>query len=221
MADDDAPRPDPAGAAARSMTQLAQQMREMAERMLSGALPGWPVPGALGTSVGLRIWRCADPTATRHTGGPAPRTAAGSGAALPGLPAIPGMPPIPGLPGTPATMSARQLQAVVDDIAARRSQVQALIANLTVFDEQLGALETSLRPLLQWLRTWSEMESAVTDFWTPARPAPDPDDRPQGPLTGRRPYLRRSDGRLRWSSIEAELGEVSHPGSARSREGDE
>ena len=77
---------------------------------------------------------------------------------------------MPGLSATPATMSARQLQAVVDDIAARRSQVQALIGNLTVFDEQLGALETSLRPLLQWLRTWSEMESAVTDFWTPRPP---------------------------------------------------
>ncbi len=45
-ADDEARRPDPAGAAARSMTQLAQQMRDMAERMLSGGLPGWPLPGA-------------------------------------------------------------------------------------------------------------------------------------------------------------------------------
>ena len=165
MADDDAPRPDPAGAAARSMTQLAQQMREMAERMLSGALPGWP-GGRARHEFGLRIGRCA--TQRRHhdrwAGAPARRPP------LPGLPAIPGMPPIPGLPGTPATMSARQLQAVVDDIAARRSQVQALIANLTVFDEQLGTLETSLRPLLQWLRTWSEMESAVTDFWTPRPP---------------------------------------------------
>src|SRR5512133_3660163 len=48
-ADDEARRPDPAGAAARSMTHLAQQMRDMAERMLSGGLPGWPVSGALGT----------------------------------------------------------------------------------------------------------------------------------------------------------------------------
>ena len=170
MADDDAPRPDPAGAAARSMTQLAQQMREMAERMLSGGLPGWPVPGALGTSGRPPApVRCAGQR--RH--GTGERGAPGRGrlrCRLPGLPAIPGMPPMPGLPGTPATMSARQLQAVVDDIAARRSQVQALIANLTVFDEQLGALETSLRPLLQWLRTWSEMESAVTDFWTPRPP---------------------------------------------------
>jgi hypothetical protein len=152
-ADDEARRPDPAGAAARSMTQLAQQMREMAERMLSGGLPGWPVPGALGTG-----------GAGGETGAGAPR------AGVAGLPAIPGMPPMPGLSATPATMSARQLQAVVDDIAARRSQVQTLIANLTTFDEQLGALETSLRPLLQWLRTWSEMENAVTDFWAPRPP---------------------------------------------------
>ena len=33
-ADDEARRPDPAGAAARSMTQLAQQMKDMAERLL-------------------------------------------------------------------------------------------------------------------------------------------------------------------------------------------
>ena len=83
---------------------------------------------------------------------------------------IPGLPPMAGIPAMPATMSARQLQAVVDDIAARRSQVQALIASLTAFDEQLGTLETSLRPLLQWLRTWSDLEGAVADFWTPRPP---------------------------------------------------
>ena len=164
MADDEAPRSDPAGAAARSMTQLAQQMREMAERMLSGGLPGWPVPGATG-SIGS-----AGTTANGGDTAAAPRAAATPAAGPPGLPAIPGMPPIPGMPATPATMSARQLQAVVDDIAARRSQVQALVASLTAFDEQLGALENSLRPLLQWLRTWSDMESAVTDFWTPRTP---------------------------------------------------
>ena len=39
-------RPDPATAAARSMTQLAQQMREMAERMLGGGMAAWPAAGA-------------------------------------------------------------------------------------------------------------------------------------------------------------------------------
>jgi hypothetical protein len=172
-ADDEARRSDPAGAAARSMTHLAQQMRDMAERMLSGGLPGWPGSGALGT--GATSGSGGAPT------GNGPGTAdsrSGSGGAasggrrlaIPGLPAIPGMPPMPGMPATPATMSARQLQAVVDDIAARRSQVQALIASLTVFDEQLGTLETSLGPLLQWLRTWSDLEGAVADFWTPRAP---------------------------------------------------
>jgi hypothetical protein len=148
-------RPDPAGAAARSMTQLAQQMREMADRMLTGGLPGWP-----GTAGSGQASRAEAPGGTGSAGG----------GTAPGLPAIPGMPPISGMPATPATMSARQLQAVVDDIAARRSQVQALVAQLTAFDEQLGALETSLRPLLQWLRTWSDLEGAVTDFWTPRLP---------------------------------------------------
>jgi prefoldin subunit 5 len=59
---------------------------------------------------------------------------------------------------------------VVDDIAARRQQVQALVAQLQVFDEQLGTLETSLAPILQWLRTWSDLEGAVTDFWTAKPP---------------------------------------------------
>jgi hypothetical protein len=159
MADE---RPDPAGAAARSMTQLAQQMREMADRMLTGGgLPGWPLAGP-STAAG----------ATRTDEPAAPR-AEGSGTrspAVPGLPAIPAMPSLPGLPTTPMTMSARQLQAVVDDIAARRAQVQALVAQLEVFDEQLGTLETSLHPLLQWLRTWADMEGAVTDFWTQKPP---------------------------------------------------
>jgi hypothetical protein len=171
-------RPDPAGAAARSMGQLAQQMREMAERMLSGGIPGWPVPGTLGSTgsgsgEGLAGTGSATPgRAPAGRRGPEPamgaRPAAGGG--VPGLPAIPGMPPMPGMPGTPATMSARQLQAVVDDIAARRAQVQALVTQLTTFDEQLGALETSLTPLLQWLRTWADLEGAVTDFWTPRPP---------------------------------------------------
>jgi hypothetical protein len=151
-------RPDPAGAAARSMTQLAQQMREMADRMLTGGLPGWP--GTAGSSQAGRAG------AADTSGGTGPA----GGGSLPGLPAIPGMPPISGMPATPATLSARQLQAVVDDIAARRSQVQALVAQLTAFDEQLATLETSLRPLLQWLRTWSDLEGAVTDFWTPRLP---------------------------------------------------
>jgi hypothetical protein len=168
-------RPDPADVAARSMTQLAQQMREMAERMLSSGLPGRPVGGGFGQSgTGQSGAGRADSSGgaggQARTGTRGADAGSGGGPAVPGLPAIPGMPPIPGMPATPATMSARQLQAVVDDIAARRSQVRALVAQLEAFDEQLGTLETSLRPLLQWLRTWADMEGAVTDFWTPRPP---------------------------------------------------
>ena len=168
----DEARPDPAGRV-RSMAQLAQQMREMAESMLTGGVPGWPIPGAIGSG-GTRGTQSGATTPPRGRP-PSERPAAGAAGRPagppPGLPAIPGMPPMPGLSATPATLSAQQLQAVVDDIAARRSQVQALVAQLTAFDEQLSTLETSLRPLLQWLRTWSDLEGAVTDFWMPRPPA--------------------------------------------------
>jgi hypothetical protein len=173
MAGDEDSRPDPAGAAARSMAQLAQQMREMAEGMLAAGLPGWPMPRAVSSgSAGSGSGAPAAGTTTARGGSSSDEAAGSTGGSTtpPGLPAIPGMPPMPGLPATPATLSAQQLQAVVDDIAARRSQVQALVAQLNTFDEQLSTLETSLRPLLQWLRTWSDLEGAVTDFWTPRPP---------------------------------------------------
>lgn len=72
-----------------------------------------------------------------------------------------GPPALPGLPLPPATLSARQLQAVLDDLAARRAQVQALRAQLQVFDEQLGALEVSLAPMLAWTRAWADLETAA------------------------------------------------------------
>jgi len=65
----------------------------------------------------------------------------------------------------PATLSAQQLRAVLDDIAARRSQVEALRAQLGAFEEQLGALESALRPLLDWTEAWAGMEGAFARFW--------------------------------------------------------
>ena len=94
---------------------------------------------------------------------------AGWSAAVPGLSAASARPgaALPGLPPPPATLSAQQLQAVLDDLAARRAQVQALRAQLGTFDEQLETLEASLRPLLEWARTWAGVEGAITDFWRP------------------------------------------------------
>jgi hypothetical protein len=78
-------------------------------------------------------------------------------------------PALPDLSASPATAWARQVEAVLDDLEARRAQVRALQAQLAGFDEQLGGLEASLRPLLEWTRTWTELERALGDFWSPPR----------------------------------------------------
>jgi outer membrane protein TolC len=75
----------------------------------------------------------------------------------------------PQLPAPPATASARQVETVLDDLADRRAQVRALQAQLAAFDEQLGAMEASLRPLLEWTRAWAELERALGGFWSPPR----------------------------------------------------
>ncbi|QYN38908.1 hypothetical protein K1T35_17895 [Pseudonocardia sp. DSM 110487] len=89
-------------------------------------------------------------------------------------------PVLPDLSGSPAAASARQIEAVLDDLAARRTQVRALQAQLATFDEQLGALEASLRPLQEWTRTWSELERALGGFWSPPRDRPPSQPRRHG-----------------------------------------
>jgi hypothetical protein len=73
----------------------------------------------------------------------------------------------PAMPALPATMSAKQIQALLDDLAARRAQVQALVTQLETFDEQLATFETSVRPLLEWTRTWADLEKTLSEFWRP------------------------------------------------------
>jgi hypothetical protein len=86
-----------------------------------------------------------------------------AGAAVPGF---------AGLPALPAAMSARQVQALLDDLAARRAQVQALTAQLETFDEQLGTLESSVRPFLEWTQKWAELEKTMGEFWRPPSAGP-------------------------------------------------
>src|SRR3954462_13744347 len=78
---------------------------------------------------------------------------------------VPGPPPV-----LPATLSARQLQALLDDLAARRDQISALRDQLGTFDEQLAGLQTALTPLLEWAKIWSGVERTVTDPWKPPPP---------------------------------------------------
>jgi hypothetical protein len=82
-------------------------------------------------------------------------------------PGAAGMPALPPLPKMPATMTADQIQALVDDLGARRTQVQTLIAQLETFDEQLGTLEASVRPFLEWTRMWADFAKTMSDFWRP------------------------------------------------------
>jgi hypothetical protein len=102
------------------------------------------------------------------------RLMAGWTAATVGSP--PGRPPgsAPVLPTMPATMTARQMETLLDDLGARRAQVQALSSQLQAFDEQLAALEANLRPLLEWTRSWAGVESAMADFWRPLSGGPGP-----------------------------------------------
>jgi hypothetical protein len=90
------------------------------------------------------------------------------------------LPALPDLSGSPATASARQVEAVLDDLATRRAQVRALQEQLAGFDEQLGALEASLRPLLEWTRTWAELERALGGFWSPSHDRPPSQPRRRG-----------------------------------------
>jgi hypothetical protein len=61
----------------------------------------------------------------------------------------------------PGALSAAQLTAIADGIAAQRRSIEALKAQLSSFDEQLAALEQLLGPLAQWSATWAELEKRL------------------------------------------------------------
>jgi hypothetical protein len=81
--------------------------------------------------------------------------------------AAPAGPALPTLPQMPATLSAEKMEAFLEDLAARRAQVQALVTQLQAFDEQLGTLESGLRPFVEWTRTWADLEKTMTEFLRP------------------------------------------------------
>lgn len=165
MSEDDAPA---------TPADIARTLREAADRLMSDWTAALTSPGGAGTRAagGSRPEESPDdlddpgPTAT-EPGSPRRSRAAGG---TPGATAVPDLSALLGSVVPPATVSARQLQAVLDDIAARRAQVQALRGQLGLFDEQLAALEASLGPVLEWTRAWAGAEQAMTNLWRPPGP---------------------------------------------------
>ena len=127
-----------------SPVDVAQQMREAAERMIS-------------------LWSAAAGSAAEAASAMSRATGSGSGAALPGGSAA----DMPTWPSLPATLSAEKVQGMLADLADRRKQVQALRDSLAAVDEQLGQLEAGLRPMLEITRGWAELEKTMSGFWRP------------------------------------------------------
>jgi hypothetical protein len=74
------------------------------------------------------------------------------------------LPPAAGAFPLPGAMSAAQMTAVADSIAAQRRSIGALKAQLSSFDEQLAALEQILGPLAEWSRIWAEFEQRLVNL---------------------------------------------------------
>jgi hypothetical protein len=81
--------------------------------------------------------------------------------------AAPAVPGLPALPPLPATLSAQKMEAFLEDLAARRAQVQALVTQLQGFDEQLGTLQSGIQPFVEWTKTWAGLEKTMSDFLRP------------------------------------------------------
>jgi hypothetical protein len=61
----------------------------------------------------------------------------------------------------PGALSATQLTAISNSVAAQRRSIEALKAQLSSFDEQLAVLEQIISPLTEWSRTWAGMEERL------------------------------------------------------------
>ena len=83
------------------------------------------------------------------------RTVAGS---------VPSRLSLPALPSPPGAMSAAQLRAVAEMVAAQRASIAGMRAQLDAFDQQLAVFERILEPLVEWSGTWARLEEAVGDL---------------------------------------------------------
>jgi hypothetical protein len=78
----------------------------------------------------------------------------------------PARPGSSGMPALPGALSAAQMTAITDSIAAQRRSIAALQAQLSSFDEQLAVLESMLGPLAQWSKTWADVEQRFLGIGT-------------------------------------------------------
>jgi hypothetical protein len=78
--------------------------------------------------------------------------------------AVPSRLSLPALPSPPGALSAAQLRAVAQTVAAQRRSIAAMAAQLEAFDQQLAVFEQLIDPLVEWSSTWARLEEAVGDF---------------------------------------------------------
>lgn len=83
------------------------------------------------------------------------------GESLPSLPAALSPSALRNLP-MPGALSAAQLNSIATSVAAQRRSIEALKTQLTAFEQQLTVLEQILGPLVEWSRTWAELEERLT-----------------------------------------------------------
>jgi hypothetical protein len=79
------------------------------------------------------------------------------------LPPTTALPSVAGLP-LPGALSAKELKSIATSVAAQRSSIQTLQAQLTAFDEQLAVLEGFLGPLAQWSSRWADLERLMINM---------------------------------------------------------
>jgi hypothetical protein len=71
---------------------------------------------------------------------------------------------LPALPSPPGAMSAAQLRAVSEMVAAQRASIAGMRAQLDAFDQQLAVFARILEPLVEWSGSWARLEEAVGDL---------------------------------------------------------
>jgi hypothetical protein len=70
-------------------------------------------------------------------------------------------PPARGGLALPGAFSAAQMAALTDSVAAQRHSIETLRTQLSLFDEQLAALEQILGPFAEWSKTWADFEQRL------------------------------------------------------------